>query len=530
MISIKDGKLYQWDTGRIVMCKAPEGMWIDEIHLDNYTTKNAIILNTYLDGDYVCAKIPDVVLQKLNPINIYTVMKVEDNEKTIESMQFNIIQRKKPEDYVYEEEEILRYDKLEEKLEELEERIDNFEPGGGGGGGNVEITAESIEEALGYVPADKDEIEIPDYSAVEGEKGHILNRPFYEDVTIGELLPATTVVIEGLENLVPHTLSLTIGNTYTVNWNGTDYAAVCKEYEGNPALGNIEFISAEGNSGEPFVIMPVPPELVEVLGISGTMIVAVDDSTEVVVSVSGEAKELKKLDNKFLSLDWLPVYDGEVEVFPETSLESGSNIHEIDFTTFNEGEKAIVYCDGVRYECICKSNNGYIMFGNVNIYNGADTGEPFVVSSTYSKSVIMFIDGEEHTVSINKFNYRNIPKWYLPKDVFEYVKELKFIDPFTDANVSVRADQKGLYVLASDGTVLTFLPNSSSFYGNYEGKVLKVVDGTPAWSDIPEGGSAEVTKESIKEALGYVPADEEAVNNALGTYINDVARLVGGDA
>lgn len=156
MISIKDGKLYQWDTGRIVMCKAPEGMRIDEIHLDNYTTKNAIILDTYLEGDYVCAKIPDVVLQKLNPINIYTVMRVEEHEKTIESSQFNIIQRKKPEDYVYEEEEILRFEKLEEKIEELEQKIENIEPGGGGGGGNVEITAESIKEALGYVPANEE--------------------------------------------------------------------------------------------------------------------------------------------------------------------------------------------------------------------------------------------------------------------------------------------------------------------------------------------------------------------------------------
>ena len=527
MISIKDGKLYQWDTGRIVMCKAPEGMQIDEIHLDNYTTKNAIILKTYLEGDYVCAKIPDVVLQKLNPINIYTVMRVENDEKTIESSQFNVIQRKKPEDYVYEEEEILRYDTLEEKIKELEEKIENFEPGGGGGG-NVEITAESIKEALGYVPADKEKIETPDYSAAEGEKGHILNRPFYEDVTIGELLPATTVGNEGSENFIPNTLSLKIGRTYTVNWNGTEYATVCKEYDGYPALGNIELVNDEEDTGEPFIILPIPPELAAKLGFSGTVINILDDSTEVVVSIIGEKEELKKLDNKFLSLDWLPVYDGEVEVFPETSLESGSSIHEIDFTTFNEGEKAIVYCDGVRYECICKSNNGYIMFGNVNIYNGADTGEPFVVSSTYSKSIIMFIDGGEHTVSISKLNYKYIPKWYLPKDVFEYVKELKFIDPFTDANVSVRADQKGLYVLASDGTVLTFLPNSSSFYGNYEGKVLKVVDGMPAWSDIP--GGAEVTKESIKEALGYVPADEEAVNNALGTYINDVARLVGGDA
>lgn len=198
MISIKDGKLYQWDTGRIVMCKAPEGMWIDEIHLDNYTTKNAIILKTYLDGDYVCAKIPDVVLQKLNPINIYTVMRVENDEKTIESSQFNVIQRKKPEDYVYEEEEILRYDNLEEKIEELEEKIENFEPGGGGGGGNVEITAKSIKEALGYVPADEEEVdklsqEIDNHviDAWMESTGNQIEKPFEK---INKLSPTITFI------------------------------------------------------------------------------------------------------------------------------------------------------------------------------------------------------------------------------------------------------------------------------------------------------------------------------------------------
>ena len=41
MISIKDNKLYQWDTARVIMCTPPDGMHIDEIHVDNHTRKNS---------------------------------------------------------------------------------------------------------------------------------------------------------------------------------------------------------------------------------------------------------------------------------------------------------------------------------------------------------------------------------------------------------------------------------------------------------------------------------------------------------
>lgn len=151
MITIIGNKMYQWDTGRVIACTAPDGMRIDEIHIDNNTGKQAIVLEVYMDAERVCANIPDVVLQTSKPLNVYAVMRVGDEENTIEHEKFQVIARKKPDDYVYEEEELRTYKKLEAKIEELEEKTENFEPGGGG---TAEVTAESIAEALGYVPAD----------------------------------------------------------------------------------------------------------------------------------------------------------------------------------------------------------------------------------------------------------------------------------------------------------------------------------------------------------------------------------------
>lgn len=189
MISINENKLYQWDTARVIRCTPPEGMRIDEIHVDNHTRKNAIVLDVYEESGYICANIPDVCLQKPHPLHVYAVMKIDGEENTIESATFTVIPRKKPEDYVYEEEELRTYKKLEEKIEELEEKIENIEPGGGGTAeveiSETEPTDENVD--LWVKPSSEEEVKLPEIkddevSAVDTWSSQKINAMFTEYV------------------------------------------------------------------------------------------------------------------------------------------------------------------------------------------------------------------------------------------------------------------------------------------------------------------------------------------------------------
>lgn len=128
MIEVLYGDIYRWDTGRVVRCKADDiEHRIDEIHAYNGTTTNAIVLNTYEIDDWVYASIPAVVLQKNAKLFIYLVMKVPEGEITFEHEEIEVIDRKKPDDYIYEPEELLQYAKLDAEIKALAEKIENVE-------------------------------------------------------------------------------------------------------------------------------------------------------------------------------------------------------------------------------------------------------------------------------------------------------------------------------------------------------------------------------------------------------------------
>lgn len=184
MIEVLYGDIYRWDTGRVVRCKADDiEHRIDEIHAYNGTTTNAIVLNTYEIDDWVYASIPAVVLQKNAKLFIYLVMKVPEGEITFEHEEFEVIDRKKPDDYIYEPEELLQYAKLDAEIKALAEKIENVESPKGfvksinnqapDENGNVELDLaagvdEKIREALQEA---KDSGEFNGKDGVDGKDG-----------------------------------------------------------------------------------------------------------------------------------------------------------------------------------------------------------------------------------------------------------------------------------------------------------------------------------------------------------------------
>ena len=48
-------------------------------------------------------------------------------------------------------------------------------------------------------------------------------------------------------------LNIVEGQTYTVNWDGTEYECVCSVFRSIPALGNLSIMNAGDDTGEPFL-------------------------------------------------------------------------------------------------------------------------------------------------------------------------------------------------------------------------------------------------------------------------------------
>ncbi len=127
---------------------------------------------------------------------------------------------------------------------------------------------------------------------IDGAKSwnDLTDKPFYEyEAYFLESTEVTFAANEGLDGLVCATFELDIplvdGDTYTVNYNGTDYTCV---YE-NFALGNKALMEGTGDTGEPFACSMI-------LGMA--IIIPTGDDTSATVSIRG--MHPKTIDRKYI--------------------------------------------------------------------------------------------------------------------------------------------------------------------------------------------------------------------------------------
>lgn len=120
MVTLVDGDLYQWDTGRIVLIDPSSGYDVHEVHFTNRKMDFAYVARTYSkDGNIYCA-IPNILLQQYYDIYCYEVRDNSDGEESISTTIFKVIKRNRPLDYVYTEPEKYTYRELEERIKQLE--------------------------------------------------------------------------------------------------------------------------------------------------------------------------------------------------------------------------------------------------------------------------------------------------------------------------------------------------------------------------------------------------------------------------
>ena len=133
MINLIGGDLYQWDTGRLAVITTENNMSIHEVHFTNSSMDSAYVVNTYKhDGILLCA-IPNVILQVPIALICYEMTRTDSGEMTVSKTSFPVRKRNKPQDYVYEESEVLNYETLaktaltDQELSDLIEELNRGE-------------------------------------------------------------------------------------------------------------------------------------------------------------------------------------------------------------------------------------------------------------------------------------------------------------------------------------------------------------------------------------------------------------------
>lgn len=147
-----------------------------------------------------------------------------------------------------------------------------------------------------------------DWNAAEGEPGHVLNRPFYSDIVNGVALPETIPTYdEGMEaHVLANPLSLIVGEKYTVNWNGVEYTTNCVEVDQGDGtlmncIGNVGAMMGTGDTGEPFVIINCPKEVVAVTGF-GAIVSSLDGATDITISITGPVETVHPLPIRYVDM------------------------------------------------------------------------------------------------------------------------------------------------------------------------------------------------------------------------------------
>lgn len=124
MLNLKDGTLWQWDTGRKIIVTLPNGSNIDKVQFYNGVGKNAFPATSIekINGE-ILAGIPNSLLCHAKNLTVYLMATDENGVKTQEQITLVVNRRAKPEDYIFEDDEFRTYQVYDERLQYLEENI-----------------------------------------------------------------------------------------------------------------------------------------------------------------------------------------------------------------------------------------------------------------------------------------------------------------------------------------------------------------------------------------------------------------------
>lgn len=120
MIKIYDGRseFYQWDLERQLIISDPI---VDEVHFSNKMSDKALVVAVKEKDGLRVADVPNILLQAIWPIRAYAYC---GDCYTKECATFKVNERTRPDDYVYTETEVKRWDAL---ANDINEKVEQYE-------------------------------------------------------------------------------------------------------------------------------------------------------------------------------------------------------------------------------------------------------------------------------------------------------------------------------------------------------------------------------------------------------------------
>lgn len=116
MFKIYDGRdyFYQWDINRKLIVNDES---IKQVHFCNRTGDCSLVCETYKEDNMLVVDVPNILLQQDWRVRAYAY----DGNATLHEALYDVKKRTKPDNYVYTETEILKYESLKERVDQIEE-------------------------------------------------------------------------------------------------------------------------------------------------------------------------------------------------------------------------------------------------------------------------------------------------------------------------------------------------------------------------------------------------------------------------
>ena len=208
---------------------------------------------------------------------------------------------------------------------------------------------------------------------------------------------------------IPNPSEIVEGQTYTVNWDGTEYECVCGIFNSNPVIGNLSIAGGGDDTGEPFLYMYTASQPV---GQFGTL----DTSASHTIAIKKQGEGIIPMAYYYMPEGYPKKTTGTATVMEEQEFsfepDEGGRYKAVIPSAFEIvlGNTYIVKWDGTEYECVSFpiDQNEYA-FGNLSIFGvGEDTGVPFIYVPTYG-GIFTLDTSATHTVGVKTTAETAIP-------------------------------------------------------------------------------------------------------------------------
>lgn len=116
------GRSYFWQWDLCQKLIVDDGCTCKEVHFCNGSSETSLVcLIEEADGERF-VNVPNILLQEEGMITAYLCARAEDVAETKLSQHFQVLPRAKPDDYVYTETEVLNYQSLVTRIDEIERK------------------------------------------------------------------------------------------------------------------------------------------------------------------------------------------------------------------------------------------------------------------------------------------------------------------------------------------------------------------------------------------------------------------------